>query len=58
MPLTEQEEIEAWKRLQLVVLEFDTDAVERLLAANVDLHRAIDLIRGGCPHNLALEILL
>ena len=56
---TEQEKIERWRAAELERAGYDTGAA-RLLAgrADVDLHHAIDLLRAGCSHELALRILL
>jgi hypothetical protein len=56
---TEQEKIERWRAAELERAGYDAGAA-RLLAgrADVDLHHAIDLLRAGCSHELALRILL
>ena len=55
----EIELVEAWRAEQLETAGYDAQAANELaLRHDVDLHRAIDLIRGGCPAELALQILL
>jgi hypothetical protein len=56
---TEAERVVRWRLEQLVRAGFD-EAAALLLAAmrNVDLHRASDLLRHGCPADTALRILL
>jgi hypothetical protein len=53
------EEIFDWRFEQLLRVGYDRDqalAVSRRL--DIDLHRAVDLIRSGCSCDLALLILL
>ena len=49
----------AWRFEQLRLVGYDHRGA-RLLAkrVDVDLHRAVDLLRDGCTKELALEILL
>ena len=56
---TEQERIERWRASELERVGFDASAAAILAGRHdVDLHSAIDLVRAGCRHELALEILL
>ncbi len=56
---TEQDRIERWRTGELERVGFDESAAAMLASRHdVDLHFAIDLIRAGCRHDLALEILL
>jgi hypothetical protein len=56
---TEQERVERWRAEVLERGGFDHEsAVELATRADVDLHRAIELIRSGCPPETALRILL
>ena len=56
---TEFERVQAWRAEELERAGFERDAAARLAArADVDLHLAIDLVRQGCPHEVALSILL
>jgi hypothetical protein len=55
----EIELVEAWRAEQLETAGYAAQAANELaLRHDVDLHIAIDLIRGGCPAELALQILL
>jgi hypothetical protein len=56
---TELERIEAWRAEELERAGYDLRAVAKLAGRHdVDLHRAVDLLRRGCPQDLALSILL
>jgi hypothetical protein len=53
------ERIEQWRSEELERAGFSVRDAARLAARHdVDLHAAVDLVRGGCPHDLALKILL
>ena len=55
---TEQEIVERWRAQELVRAGFSEDVATELAVRNdVDLHRAIDLIRHGCTPELAARIL-
>jgi hypothetical protein len=55
----ELERVESWRREELERAGYPRDAAERLAARHdVDLHVAVDLLRRGCPLEVALEILL
>jgi hypothetical protein len=53
------EAVVAWRFEQLRRVGYDRREA-RLLSrrVDIDLHRAADLLRDGCPHELALAILL
>lgn len=56
---TEQERIERWRAHELERAGFEPAAAALLAGRHdVDLHRAIDLLRAGCEPELALQILL
>jgi hypothetical protein len=56
---TTAELVEAWRAEQLEMAGFAAQAAADLASRNdVDLHFAIDLVRRGCPADLALKILL
>jgi hypothetical protein len=56
---TEIERIESWRHEELRRAGYDRKAATRLAARHdVDLHLAVDLLRGGCAQDLALKILL
>ena len=51
--------VEAWRREELRRAGYSHGAAEELAGRHdVDLHRAIDLLRGGCDEQLALRSLL
>ena len=57
--LTEQELVERWRAGELQRAGYPEDLAEQLAArADVDLHRALDLVRDGCAPELAAAILL
>ena len=56
---TELERVHAWRAQELERAGYPPPAAAKLAARHdVDLHRAIDLPRQGCPHDVALSILL
>jgi len=56
---TEIERIERWRSQELERAGFGGDAAATLAARHdIDLHDAIALVARGCPHELALQILL
>jgi hypothetical protein len=61
-PIWEQDEfdrVERWRQGELERAGFSPrDAASLASRHDVDLHRAIDLLKRGCPEGLALEILL
>jgi len=56
---TEAERIERWRAEELERAGYEPAAAGRLATArDVDLHLAVGLLRRGCSHELALQILL
>lgn len=56
---TEHQRVARWRVEELERAGYDPGAAVLLAAsAEVDLHRAIDLIRRGCPTDLAIQILV
>ncbi len=56
---TELERIERWRAEALERAGYEPAAARTLASRpEVDLHYAIDLLRAGCQHELALQILL
>ena len=56
---TELERIERWRAETLERAGYEPSAAQTLAGRpEVDLHYAIDLLRAGCQHELALQILL
>ena len=55
----ELERVEAWRAEELERAGYSREAAAEIAARHdVDLHRAVDLLRQGCPHDVALAILL
>ena len=55
---TELERVERWRTSELMRVGFPgDDAVALAARTDVDLHEAIELVRRGCPPDLALRIL-
>jgi hypothetical protein len=56
---TELERVQAWRAEELERAGYPPAAAAKLAARlDVDLHRAIDLVREGCAPDTALSILL
>jgi hypothetical protein len=55
----ETEKVERWRAEALERAGYDIVAAHELAArSDIDLHRALELVEAGCPHELALRILL
>ena len=55
----ETDVVEAWRAEQLEMAGFGArEAAEVACRHDVDLHVAVNLVSRGCPHELALKILL
>ncbi len=56
---TEEQRIESWRSQVLERAGYDPPAAAELARRHdVDLHRAVELLKRGCPPELALKILL
>ena len=56
---TELERVQAWRAQELERAGYAPTVAAKLAERpDVDLHLAIDLVRQGCPHEVALSILL
>jgi hypothetical protein len=59
LQLTEQELVERWRAEELKRAGYPDELAESIAArADIDLHRALDLLGEGCPAELAAAILL
>jgi hypothetical protein len=59
LQLTEQELVERWRAGELKRAGYPEElATSIALRADIDLHRALDLLGEGCPAELAAAILL
>lgn len=55
---TESERVERWRRERLELAGYSPVAAAELAAQfEVDLHRAVELVKRGCPPDLAEQIL-
>jgi hypothetical protein len=54
----EQGKVESWRLHVLIEAGYPLHLAERLAATEVDLHRAVELLRQGCEPTTAAEILL
>jgi hypothetical protein len=55
---TEVDRVERWRTAELMRVGFPgDDAVALAARTDVDLHEAIELVRRGCPTELAVRIL-
>jgi hypothetical protein len=53
------EQVEAWRAEQLEMAGYAAHAAAELaIRQDVDLHVAVELVKRGCPADLALKILL
>ena len=53
------DQVICWRFAELLTAGYEVDsAVELAARTDVDLHSAVELRRRGCPHDLALRILL
>ena len=56
---TTEDSVVRWRMLVLLRAGYVwDDALELAVETDVDLHVAVDLVRRGCPHDVALRILL
>ena len=59
LPETEIERIEQWRAEELERAGYEPRAAATIAARHdIDLHKAVDLLRQGCPAELALQILV
>ncbi|HEY3543184.1 MAG TPA: hypothetical protein VGK79_11650 [Gaiellaceae bacterium] len=55
---TERSKVEGWRLHVLIEAGYPLRLAERLAASEADLHVAVELVRSGCEHETAAEILL
>ena len=56
---SERDQVVEWRLEELLAAGYEhEDALELADALEVDLHRALELPRDGCPHAVAVRILL
>jgi hypothetical protein len=54
----ERDRVAGWRLHVLIEAGYPVHLAERLAHSEVDLHRAVDLVRRGCDATVAAEILL
>jgi hypothetical protein len=55
---TEREKVESWRLHVLIEAGYPTELAARIAASEADLHIAVELVKSGCAHSTAAEILL
>jgi hypothetical protein len=55
---TERSKVESWRLHVLIQAGYPLPLAEKLAASDADLHTAVDLVSGGCRHEVAAAILL
>jgi hypothetical protein len=54
----EPAKVESWRLHTLLLAGYPVSLAERIAVSEVDLHVAVELVRRGCDHTTAAEILL
>jgi hypothetical protein len=57
-PQSEREKVESWRLHVLIEAGYPLSLAEKLAHSDADLHHAVELVRAGCRHETAAEILL
>lgn len=57
-PQDERSKVESWRLHVLMEAGFPLPLAEKIAQSEADLHRAVELVRGGCEHETAARILL
>lgn len=55
---TERDKVESWRLHILIEAGYPTELAARIAASEADLHVAVELVKSGCAHSTAAEILL
>jgi hypothetical protein len=55
---SDRAKVESWRLHVLMEAGYPLHLAERLAGSEVDLHRAVELVRAGCTPETAAEILL
>lgn len=58
IPQTEREKVESWRLHVLIEAGYPLPLAEKIAHSEADLHHAVELVRAGCVHETAAEILL
>ena len=54
----ERSKVEGWRLHVLIEAGYPLSLAERLAVSEADLHHAVELVRSGCAHATAADILL
>lgn len=57
-PQDESAKVESWRLHVLMEAGYPLPLAEKLAHSEADLHRAVELVYGGCDHETAAKILL
>lgn len=55
---SERAKVESWRLHVLVEAGYPLPLAERVAASEADLHLAVELVRAGCRHETAAQILV
>jgi hypothetical protein len=58
IPQDERSKVESWRLHVLMEAGFPLPLAEKIAHSEADLHRAVELVSGGCDHETAARILL
>jgi hypothetical protein len=56
--VNERAKVESWRLHVLIEAGYPLPLAERLAVSDADLHQAVELVKSGCDHTVAAEILL
>lgn len=56
--VNERAKVESWRLHVLIEAGYPLPLAERLAVSEADLHQAVSLVKSGCNHTVAAEILL
>ncbi|MDX6511217.1 MAG: hypothetical protein QOE36_721 [Gaiellaceae bacterium] len=56
--VNERAKVESWRLHVLIEAGYPLPLAERLAVSEADLHQAVALVKSGCNHTVAAEILL
>ena len=57
-PQDERAKVESWRLHVLIEAGYPLPLAEKIAHSEADLHRAVELVVGGCDHETAARILL
>jgi hypothetical protein len=56
--VSEEAKVKNWRLHVLIEARYPQRLAERLAGSEADLHRAVELVKNGCGHKTAADILL